>query len=108
MTDPCEITLEAVSSVGQITADEWDACAQSDGAYNPFVSHAFFSALEVSGSAVARTGWAARHLVARMNGQAVGIVPRTSPTGAQQSVWTTMPSKLLVLVWAAWCSLLNG
>lgn len=75
MTDPCEITLEAVSSVGQITADEWDACAQSDGAYNPFVSHAFFSALEVSGSAVARTGWAARHLVARMNGQAVGIVP---------------------------------
>ena len=80
MTDPCEITLEAVSSVGQITADEWDACAQSDGAYNPFVSHAFFSALEVSGSAVARTGWAARHLVARMNGQAVGIVPSILPS----------------------------
>jgi predicted N-acyltransferase len=75
LTDPCEITLEAVSSVGQITADEWNACAQSEGAYNPFVSHAFFAALEDSGSAVARTGWAARHLVARMGGQAVGIVP---------------------------------
>jgi hypothetical protein len=75
LTDSCEITLEAVSSAGQVTADEWNGCANSDGAYNPFVSHAFFSALENSGSAVARTGWAARHLVARMGGQAVGIVP---------------------------------
>lgn len=75
MTDPCEITLEAVSSVGQITADEWNVCANSDGGYNPFVTHAFFAALETSGSAIARTGWAARHLVARMAGQVVGIVP---------------------------------
>ena len=75
MTDPCEITLEAVSSIGQITADEWNACANSTGAYNPFVTHAFFNALEESGSAVARTGWAARHLVARIGGKAVGIVP---------------------------------
>jgi predicted N-acyltransferase len=75
LTDSCEITLEAVSSVGQITADEWNACAHSEGIYNPFVSHAFFAALEASGSAVARTGWAARHLVARMGDQVVGIVP---------------------------------
>lgn len=75
MTDSCEITLEAVSSIGQITADEWNACANSEGVYNPFVSYAFFTALEASGSAVARTGWAPRHLVARMDGQAVGIVP---------------------------------
>ena len=33
---------------------EWDACA---GTGNPFVSHAFLSALEESGSATARTGW---------------------------------------------------
>ena len=75
MTDSCEITLEAVSSVGQITADEWNACANSDGGYNPFVTHAFFAALEESGSAIARTGWAARHLMARMAGQVVGLVP---------------------------------
>jgi hypothetical protein len=75
LTDSCEITLEAVSSIGQITADEWNACAHSEGAYNPFVSHAFFSALEVSGSAIARTGWAPRHLIARMGAKAVGIVP---------------------------------
>ncbi|WP_424631007.1 GNAT family N-acetyltransferase [Bradyrhizobium sp. SYSU BS000235] len=90
MTDSSDITLEAVSSIGQITADEWDACANpsrevsavpdaeqcsQDHAYNPFISHAFFSALEKSGSAVARTGWGARHLVARMDGKAVGVVP---------------------------------
>ena len=75
LTDSPEITLEAVSSIGQIPAGDWDACANSDGTYNPFVTHAFFAALETSGSAVARTGWAARHLIARIAGQVVGVVP---------------------------------
>src|ERR1700682_6409114 len=96
-----EITLEAVSSVSQIPAEEWDACANpvfppaslnglgtlassnpanhpcvtSASHYNPFVSHAFFAALEVSGSACARTGWGPRHLVARLDGAIAGIVP---------------------------------
>lgn len=64
-----------MSSVGQIAAGDWDACANSDGTYNPFVTHAFFAALETSGSAVARTGWAARHLIARIEGQVAGVVP---------------------------------
>jgi len=71
-----DISLEAVSSIGQISAEEWDSCANPAGQpYNPFVSHAFFSALENSGSAVARTGWAARHLIARENGAIAGLVP---------------------------------
>jgi len=96
-----EITLEAVSSVSQITAADWDACANpsvdptdlngfdtlasSDTAggsgassttpYNPFVSHAFFSALEASKSACARTGWGPRHLLARLDGEIAGLVP---------------------------------
>ncbi len=72
-----EIVLEAVGSIGQIAAPDWDACANplSSGAYNPFVSHAFIAAAEASGSAVARTGWAARHLIARDKGAIVGIVP---------------------------------
>ncbi|HEU4959654.1 MAG TPA: GNAT family N-acetyltransferase [Sphingomonas sp.] len=41
-------------SVGAIDAAAWDACA---GRGNPFVSHAFLSILEESGSATARTGW---------------------------------------------------
>jgi uncharacterized protein len=96
-----EITLEAVASVSDIPAEEWNACANPqprandlDGLdtlastsvaanscvtslsnYNPFVSHAFFSAVEASGSATARTGWGARHLVAKQDGRVAGIVP---------------------------------
>ena len=84
--DSSEITLEAASSVSQIPADEWNACANpvacpgvlTEGfntSYNPFVSHAFFLAAEVSGSATARTGWGPRHLLARREGEIVGIVP---------------------------------
>src|SRR5947209_1135784 len=94
-----EITLEAVPSVSDISAEDWDACANpwpdpaglesldtlglsrangdscSKPAYNPFVSHAFFSAVEASGSAAARTGWAPRHLIAKLDGKVAGIVP---------------------------------
>ena len=52
-----------------------DSCVNSKPAYNPFVSHAFFSALEASGSAVARTGWGPRHLIAKLGGTIAGIVP---------------------------------
>ncbi len=85
-----EITLEAVSSVSQIAAEDWNACANpiataagcpggsrdgSKSPYNPFITHAFFSALEASGSATARTGWGARHLLARRDGVIAGVVP---------------------------------
>jgi hypothetical protein len=96
-----EISLEAVPSVGDIPAEDWNACANPrpnpgslDGldtlaspdaagdsgadprvGYNPFVSHAFFSAVEASGSATARTGWGPRHLLAKINGTIAGIVP---------------------------------
>src|SRR3954468_13911075 len=85
LMDSSEITLEAVSSVSQVAAADWDACAGSGviagacdvatPAYNPFVSHAFFSALEASKSACARTGWGPRHLIARRDGEIAGIVP---------------------------------
>ncbi|MGE0284689.1 MAG: GNAT family N-acetyltransferase [Bradyrhizobium sp.] len=78
-----EITLEAVSSISAIPAAEWDACANpradsgsaSRPYYNPFVSHAFFAAAEASGSATPRTGWGARHLLAKLDDRIVGIVP---------------------------------
>jgi predicted N-acyltransferase len=76
LTETSEITLEAVASVGQIPSDQWDACANPAGSdYNPFLSHAFFSALEASGSAAPRTGWAPRHLIARRCDGIVGIAP---------------------------------
>ena len=76
-----DITLEAVSIARQIGAADWDACANPTSAcpdsriYNPFVSYAFFDAVEQSGSACARTGWGPRHLVARRGGAVVGLVP---------------------------------
>jgi uncharacterized protein len=83
--DSSEIILEAVSSVSQIAAEDWDACANPSehpdrlgflkSSYNPFVSHAFFSSLEASGSACAKTGWGPRHLLARRDGVIAGIVP---------------------------------
>jgi predicted N-acyltransferase len=49
-----QVVARMADGVGAFAAAEWDACAGDD---NPFVSHAFLSALEESGSAVARTGW---------------------------------------------------
>jgi len=80
-----EISLEAVGSISQISAEDWDACANpameagsitnAAVSYNPFVSHAFFAALEASNSACPRTGWGPRHLIARRDGAIAGIVP---------------------------------
>ncbi len=53
-------TVKVLGSLGEVPAAQWDACA---GADDPFLSHAFLSALEDSGSASARSGWLPRHLV---------------------------------------------
>jgi predicted N-acyltransferase len=59
--------------IAEISAADWDACA---GGGNPFVSHAFLSALEDSGSANARTGWLPQHAVLRTEaGHVVAITP---------------------------------
>ena len=44
----------APGGVASFAAEDWDRCA---GSADPFLSHAFLSALEESGSATARTGW---------------------------------------------------
>ncbi|WP_404383685.1 GNAT family N-acetyltransferase [Caenispirillum salinarum] len=54
------LTLKAVASIAAVPADAWDACA---GTGNPFVRHAFLSALEDSRSACGEEGWLPRHLV---------------------------------------------
>ncbi len=48
------ITARIAEGVASVPAADWDACA---GTGNPFLSHAFLSVLERSGSATARTGW---------------------------------------------------
>ncbi len=53
------IAVKVVSRLCDIAADDWDACAGTD---DPFLSHAFLSTLEESGSANAETGWLPQHL----------------------------------------------
>lgn len=59
--------------IAEIPAYEWDGCAGDD---NPFVSHAFLSALEDSGSTSPQTGWLPQHLVLRNGaGRLLAVAP---------------------------------
>jgi uncharacterized protein len=76
-----DITVSHAASVAEIPADDWDRCAGDD---NPFLSHAFFSCVEESGSAGARTGWEPHHLVARdSNSSLLGIMPMYAKSHSQ-------------------------
>ncbi|MDO6964067.1 GNAT family N-acetyltransferase [Rhizobium alvei] len=58
--------IRFASSFGEIDEKAWrrlTGASRDCGAYNPFLSHAFLSSLEESGSAVARTGWQGHHLL---------------------------------------------
>ncbi len=65
-----EIRIRVATSMSEVDAAGWGALAGAqrgratdEHPYNPFVSHAFLSALEESGSATAETGWLGQHLV---------------------------------------------
>lgn len=51
-SDP--IVARVANDIASLSAEQWDACAGLD---NPFVSHAFLSALEESASVGPGTGW---------------------------------------------------
>lgn len=65
------LTMSLHAAIKEIDRADWDACAGDD---NPFVSHAFLSVVEDSGSANARTGWVPRHAVLRDDGGTVVAV----------------------------------
>jgi uncharacterized protein len=68
-----ELTLSLHAKIAEIDAADWDACA---GPGNPFVSYAFLSAMEDSGSANSRTGWLPQHAVLRnVDGTVVAVAP---------------------------------
>src|SRR5258706_8472154 len=88
------LRLRVVSSIGDIRAGDWNACAleaavkvESEkvatgpnvarrGSLNPFISHEFLSSLELSNSVGRRAGWDPRHLVAEnAQGEIVGAAP---------------------------------
>ena len=74
MPDDGEVaTLRILGGIGEAAPEAWDACAGPD---DPFVGHAFLSALEESGSASAEQGWRPQHLALEgPDGVLLGAVP---------------------------------
>jgi predicted N-acyltransferase len=98
-----EIRIQALRSIGEITANDWNSCAnpasdllnkarsiearaqradataEKDSkrqSYNPFISHAFLSSLEESGSVGGRSGWQVQHLLVKtLDGALLGVAP---------------------------------
>ncbi|WP_114377092.1 GNAT family N-acetyltransferase [Elioraea thermophila] len=75
------LSLDLVDRIADVAAADWDGCAGDD---NPFVSHAFLSCLEDSGSASPRTGWLPRHAVLR---DAAGRVVAVAPLYVKSHSW---------------------
>jgi len=99
-----ELRIRIASSIGEVDPVAWDACANCEQPsalkvmdedelssrkdkftaglstrgyiYNPFISHAFLSSIEVSTSVGGRTGWQPRHLLAEhASGALLGAAP---------------------------------
>ena len=67
------LTMSLLAAIKDIDPADWNACAGDD---NPFVSHAFLSVVEDSGSATSRTGWLPQHAVLRdASGTVVAVAP---------------------------------
>lgn len=64
--------VSVVDQISRVPAEEWDAIA---GEHNPFIEHAFLSALEESGSVCAETGWSPAHVLVRDSGKLVAASP---------------------------------
>ena len=73
--------IRVVNSFTDIPAETWGRLAGASPGrpgevYNPFVSHAFLSALEESGSATAETGWLGQHMLLETGtGDLIGALP---------------------------------
>ena len=71
------LTARLAGPAASIGAAAWNACANPEGERkpHPFTRYEFFAACEESGSASARTGWRACHLVVEDDGRIVGLLP---------------------------------
>ena len=77
---PSLLRARFATSLSDVEAAAWDDCANCgrdpSERYNPFVSHAFLSALERSGSVGPRTGWTPSHaLIEDEAGRLVAAAP---------------------------------
>ncbi|PKP69776.1 MAG: GNAT family N-acetyltransferase [Alphaproteobacteria bacterium HGW-Alphaproteobacteria-4] len=73
-----EVTI--LSSVSEISEDEWNSCACPETAtggqpVDPFTTHRFLALLESSGSVGGGTGWQPRPLILRDEGNTLAVAP---------------------------------
>ncbi len=82
---PEQIEIRILTSLADIRADDWDACAcPEDGRpIDPFTTHRFLSALEVSGSVGTGTGWNPRHITAYLDNQLIAAAPAYAKSHSQ-------------------------
>ena len=77
--------IEVVDAIADIDPAAWDALAGGAGArpVDPFTTHRFLNALEVSGSVGPGTGWEAKHLVIRQDGRLLAAMPLYAKSHSQ-------------------------
>ncbi|TPE48275.1 GNAT family N-acetyltransferase [Amaricoccus solimangrovi] len=85
MEDRGAIEITSLTSLAEISAEEWDRCAAPGAGrpVDPFTTHRFLSALEESGSVGPGTGWLPRHLVARAEGEVFAVMPLYAKSHSQ-------------------------
>jgi predicted N-acyltransferase len=66
------LTLELVTSLRHIAADQWNAVADTD---YPFLRHDFLLGLETSGCTTAESGWQPCHALLRRGADLVALMP---------------------------------
>ena len=72
MSPSDSLEVEIAQGFHRVSQPEWDSLV---GQNDPFMTHAFLSALETSGSATTDTGWLPVHVLCRRNGTLVGAAP---------------------------------
>ncbi|MGB7242724.1 MAG: GNAT family N-acetyltransferase [Sulfitobacter sp.] len=82
------VEIRVLTSLGQIAAVDWDACACPEAATggrpdDPFTTHRFLKALEDSGSVGAGTGWQPQYLAACIEDQLIGVAPMYAKSHSQ-------------------------
>ncbi len=88
MTD---VVLKVATTLKAVAAEQWDACANpprpaaapGDETHNPFLSHAFLSALEESGCVAPKKGWTPVHVLLENAGVLDAVVPAYVKTHSQ-------------------------
>ncbi|MFQ8431088.1 GNAT family N-acetyltransferase [Amaricoccus sp. W119] len=77
MDDRGAIEITVLTSLAEISAEDWDRCAAPEAGrpLDPFTTHRFLKALEESRSVGPGTGWTPCHLAARMEGEVLAVMP---------------------------------